>query len=342
MVAGQLARCCYPGRNIKTVRQNLDKLARAGLIYDFPVTMDRTQRGHKPLLYALAPRGLEVAQNPPGDRKPSIAQERPYRECTAVQGQHIRHNLFAGTWLISFMAAFPTATGNDWWTPRYPQGHIDVPTVPVARAPRRPISIHEIKLEEHYCLTDTPDPVAIAPDLTIALRLPSEQGHVVTDLLVEIDNTAEPGYNAQKFRAYDSLLTGWALAHRRYERLATRPLTLFVCRDEDAMRSLMRRADAEMTGAIGLAGTPQPDRWYYAGRDHILFTYQEPIHYGLPSAWMLPPYPPKVREQLGGGDGYQIFPVSLLAPSLVAKEAMVGWELRGGRAVPARPQASEQ
>jgi hypothetical protein len=337
MVGRQLQRCCYPGRHVKTVRQNLDKLARAELIYEYPVVREPPRPGQKPVIYALAPRGLEVAKDPPGDRRPSIHAERNYRPCTATDGRYIRHNLCVGTWAISFLRAFPTVTSDRWWTDRYPQGHIDVPTVPVQRGRHRPITVHEVRVPLSYCLIDIADPEGFAPDLTIELKLPREgREPLISDLLVEVDNTSEPGYNERKFRRYDSFLTGWALSHPRYQRLGTRPVALFVARDKAGMKALMRRADEVMCGAIGLAGTPQLDRWYYAGRDHVFFTYQEPIHYGLPSVWMLPPYPAGVRAQLGDKDGYRIWPKSLLAPELVAKEAMVGWELRGGRAVPVR------
>jgi hypothetical protein len=83
------------------------------------------------------------------------------------------------------------------------------------------------------------------------------------------------------------------------------------------MRLLMRRADREMTGGVGIKGTADPGRWYYAGRDHIAFTTIELIHYGLPTAWMLPAHPPAVREQLGNIDGYRMTPVSLLDPALI-------------------------
>jgi hypothetical protein len=337
----QLGRCSWPGRTAESVRQTLGKLANAGLVYRYSIVTDNDRGGRAPYLYALAPRGLEVAKDPPGDRRPSIHAGRNYRPCTATDGRHIRHNLCVGTWAISFLRAFPTVTSDRWWTDRWPQGHIDVPTVPVQRGRPRPITVHEVKVPESYCLVDVAGPEGFAPDLTIELTLPREgREPLVSDLLVEVDNTSEPGYNERKFRRYDSFLTGWALSHPRYQRLGTRPVVLFVARDKAGMKALMARADEVMCGAIGLAGTPQLDRWYYAGRDHVFFTYQEPIHYGLPSAWMLSPYPPEVREQLGDRGGYRIWPVSLLAPELVAKDAMVGWELRAGRAVPVRAKES--
>lgn len=335
MTDSQLTRSSYPGRSLRTVQQNLDKLAKAGLVHRYPIRVRHDRGGRAPYLYALAARGLEVAQDPPGDRRPSIPAQRKHRPSAAVEGREIRHNLHVGTWLVSFMTAFPSATSDLWSTPRYQHGHVDVPTVAAGRSGRRPIRIEEVRLDDNYCLVDVSEPEPFAPDLTIELTLPRQppERPLITDLLVEIDNTGEPRYNEPKFRCYDSFLSGWALAHPRFQRLGTRPIALFVCRDREAMKSLMCRADEVMTGAIGLAGTPQAERWYYAGRDHTSFTYQELIHYGLPTAWMLPPHPPKVREQLGDRDGYRMWPVSLLAPELIDKQAMVGWELRAGKAV---------
>jgi hypothetical protein len=333
LLAGQLGRSSWPGRSSESVRQNLDKLARAGLIARYRLELEDAGRRRRPYLYALTVDGMRVAQRPPGGLRPSISERREYRPSEAVEGQHIRHNLRVATWLLSFHRAFPQACTDNWRTPRYASGHLDLPRVAAGRTGHRPVSIHEVPLPEGYALTDISSPCELAPDASIELRLEHDGRRMTTDLLVEVDNTKSAEYNAQKFRAYDSFLAGWCLAHRRYQSLGSRPVAVIVCASIEAMRGLMRRADAEMTARVGIKGTADPSRWYYAGRDHLLFTTVELIHYGLPTAWLLPPQPPAIREQLGQADGYRARPAALLPVSLLAVEAMVGWELREGEAI---------
>jgi len=59
----------------------------------------------------------------------------------------------------------------------------------------------------------------------------------------------------------------------------------------------MRAADKVMTGRIGLLGDPE-HAWYYAGREHILFTIEDEIHHGSLRAWKLPELPYAVRVAL--------------------------------------------
>jgi hypothetical protein len=333
----QLGRSSWPDVSVKGVQQNLRKLARAGLVHRYPVQLEGQRGGRSTYLFGLSAKGLHVAQHPPKGRRPSVDERRQHRPSQAVEGSALRHDLAAASWLISFLRAFPTATSQNWRTPRYHSGHLDLPTVAAGRrAERRPMTILEAEqaLEEHYCFADVHAPQKIVPDLSIELRLKHNDRIVTTDLLVEIDNTGKPEHNAAKFRNYDSLLCGWSLAVSRYAKLATRPFCLFVCPDVNAMRVLMRRADSEMTGAVGIKGTADPGRWYYAGRDHTAFTTIDLIHYGLPTTWMLPAHPPAVRKQLGNVDGYRVTPVSLLDPALTATEAMTGWKLRAGQSIP--------
>ena len=332
----QLGRCSWPATELNNVQKRLRKLASAGLVHRYPLQLEGQRGGRSTYLYALSPKGLYVGQHPPQGRRPSISERREYRTSEAIDGRDLRHDLGAASWLISFLRAFPSVTADNWRTPRSHSGHLDVPTVGAGRrGERREMTMFDAEraLDESCCFVDVKPPQKIVPDLSIELRLPHGDRLITTDLLVEVDNTGKPEHNAPKFRAYDSLLCGWCLSLPRYEKLATRPFCLFVCPDQNAIRVLMRRADSEMTGGVGVKGMSDPDKWYYAGRDHIAFTTMELIHYGLPTAWMLPSYPPKMRAQLGDRDGYRARPVSLLAPSLIASEAMVGWELRGGRAV---------
>jgi len=336
MTLSQLHRHCWPGRQRKTAGARLEKLAKAGLVKRHETVREPgVAGGRPPHLYVLTDRGLKAGQNPPGGQQRAVINSRrKHKDMDAREGARLRHNLAATSWLISFMHAFGAIT-QEWCTARYERGKIDAPRV-TDRREKRPITSDEVRLtgadERPHHVRDVGDPEDIRPDLVITTRLslPGAHEQLTADLLVEVDRTSKASYNEPKLKAYDSFLGGWSLMHDRYKTLGTRPVVLFVARDKKGMDAIMRVADEAMTGSVGRPGIGQ-DRLYYAGRDHIFFTYQDLIHYGLPSVWMLTPYPPEARKRLGAG--YETYPLSLVDPALVNPEAMTGWRLRDGRGV---------
>jgi hypothetical protein len=130
-----------------------------------------------------------------------------------------------------------------------------------------------------------------------------------------------PVYNRDKFLAYDAFLCGWCLEHPRYKTLATRPIVLFVCRDERAVLGCAKVADAVLTGRVGVMGAPA-DQWYYASRDHLYFAHETDIHAHRLTAFKLPSLPPAVREKLDVDRELVLEPVSLLPETLVAKAGL--------------------
>jgi hypothetical protein len=137
------------------------------------------------------------------------------------------------------------------------------------------------------------------------------------DLLVELDLTARPSYNHDKFLAYDAFLCGWSLAHRPYQTQGTRPAVVFVCPDPHATLTCAREADEALTGRIGVMGTP-PEHWYFLGRDHLFFAIEADLHRRDLSALALPPLPPGLREHLTGQRDLEITRVALLPDAVVA------------------------
>ena len=79
----------------------------------------------------------------------------------------------------------------------------------------------------------------VKPDLSLELRIDALK--LTFDLLVELDLTARPSYNRDKFLAYDAFLCGWSLAHPRYQTHGTRPAVVFVCPDPHAALALRTR-----------------------------------------------------------------------------------------------------
>ena len=171
--------------------------------------------------------------------------------------------------------------------------------------------LNEIKVPDGHAIIDIELKAfaEIKPDLSLELRV--ERQKLTFDLLVEIDLTARPAYNHDKFLAYDAFLCGWCLAHPRYSAQGTRPAVVFVCADSHAALGCAAEADRLMTGRIGVMGTPA-EHWYYAGRDHIFFAVEAAIHHGEPTALALPAHPPGLRDRLTGTSELSLARVSLL------------------------------
>ena len=121
---------------------------------------------------------------------------------------------------------------------------------------RHPITLNEIEVPDGQAIIDVELKTfaEIKPDLSLELRF--EQLKLTCDLLVELDLTARPSYNRDKFLAYDAFLCGWALAHPRYKAQGTRPAVVFVSPNPHAAIACAREADELMTGRIGVMGRP--------------------------------------------------------------------------------------
>ena len=141
------------------------------------------------------------------------------------------------------------------------------------------------------------------------------------DLLLEFDRTNRASYNKPKFRAYDTLLTGWYQQHQRYSHLG-RPVAVFLCQSQETVKTIAAGADAEMDGRVGISGTPQHE-WYYPGRDHIFFAVRSDLHYGSLRCYGLPALPPRIRRDLNGGSALVLRELALLPLSLIDSERTV-------------------
>src|SRR3954469_6413115 len=172
--------------------------------------------------------------------------------------------------------------------------------------PTPPITAAELDVADGHAYLDLPPFREIKPDVSLELRIPSLR--LTFDLLVELDLTARPSYNHDKLRAYDAFLTGWALAHPRYRALATRPVTVFVCRDQHSALACAKEADRILAGRTGPMGVAARD-WYFAGRQHIFFTAEPDIYHDSLRAFALPSCPPEERTHTGREDRLAIRPI---------------------------------
>ena len=188
---------------------------------------------------------------------------------------------------------------------------------------RHPITANEIRVPDGQAIIDLELKTfgEVKPDVSLEVRVDTIK--LTFDLLIELDLTERPSYNRDKLLAYDAFLCGWCLEHPRYKTLETRPVVLFVCRDDRSLLGCAKAADETLVGRIGVMGAPA-DQWYYAGREHIFFASEVDIHRGRLDALALPSLPPSVRERLAGDRELALQPVLLLPDAVVAKSARDG------------------
>jgi hypothetical protein len=305
-----IARAALPSRAPRTVFDRLVKLYRHGLIARHTTGLHghSSNDGKPPLLHSLTRRGLEVAQQ--REPAPAISPKRDWKPIEQPYAGRLAHDLHALGWAIEFHRAAGDLATDRWRTPRYATGRYPVPQVGSGQR-RHPITLNEIPVPDGQAIIDLQLKTftEIKPDLSLELRI--EAVKLTFDLLVEIDLTARPSYNREKFLAYDAFLCGWSLAHPRYRTQNTRPAVVFVSPNNHATLSCAREADELMNGRIGAMGAPA-EHWYYAGRDHLYFAVEADIHRGEPIALALPDQPPGLRERLTGNRELALDRVSLL------------------------------
>jgi hypothetical protein len=305
-----IARAALPGRAPRTVFDRLVKLYRHGLIARHTTGLHghSSSDGKPPLLHSLTRRGLQVAQQ--RQPAPAISPKREWKPIEQPHAGRLAHDLHALAWAIAFHRAVGEVATDRWRTPRYATGRYPIPQVGNGQR-RHPIALNEIPVPDGQAIIDLQLKTfaEIKPDLSLEIRI--EALKLTFDLLVEIDLTARPSYNRDKFLAYDAFLCGWSLAHSRYRAQGTRPAVVFVSPNSHAALACAREADELMTGRIGAMGTPA-EHWYYAGRDHIFFAAEEDIHRGSLAGLALPPHPPGLRERISASRDLAVSRVSLL------------------------------
>ena len=306
--AALIGRVALPGRAPRSVADRLIKLYRHGLVarHTTGLRQHAQSDGKPPFLYSLTRRGLKVGQE---RQPPAISPRREWRAIEQPRAARLAHDLHALGWAIEFHRIAGSVATDGWRTPRYATGRYPVPQVGQAHR-RHELTLNEIPIPDGQAIIDLELKkfTEIKPDLSLELRIP--EAKITFDLLVEIDLTARPSYNREKFLAYDAFLCGWSLAHSRFKAHGTRPAVVFVCPNDHAALACAREADELLTGRIGVMGTPA-EHWYYAGRDHLFFACEEDIHRRSASALALPAQPPGLRERLGGSRELGLSRVSL-------------------------------
>ncbi|MCI4337619.1 MAG: replication-relaxation family protein, partial [Thermoplasmata archaeon] len=215
----------FPTRSANTTAHRLTKLYRHGLIAQHTTGLREHRRadGKPPLLYSITRRGLDVAQN----RKPApaISPKREWRALEQRNAGRLGHDLHALAWTIALHQIVGPIATDHWRTPRYATGRYPVPQTGPGRD-RHPMTLGEIPVPDGQAIIDVElkSFTEVKPDVSLELRIDTLK--LTFDLLIELDLTARPSYNREKFLAYDAFLCGWSLAHPRYRAQGTRPVVV--------------------------------------------------------------------------------------------------------------------
>lgn len=302
-----IGRAALPSKEPKTVRHRLNKLYEHGLIARAAISItDRSGAdGRLPSLCSITRYGLQVAQE---RTPPAVHPQREWRQLEQRSAATLPHDLHALSWAIELHRVVGTLATDYWRTPRYATGRYPVPQVGSGHK-RHPISASELEAPEGHAHLDLPPFRELKPDVSIELKVPGMQ--LIFDVLVELDLTGRPSYNHDKLRAYDAFLSGWAMTHRRYARLGTRPVLVFVCRDHRGALACADEADRVLTGRFGVMGHPARE-WEYPARQHVFFAAEPDIYSGSLRVVGLPPVPPDVRAEAAGEGGSPMRVTALL------------------------------
>ena len=284
----------------RMMRKRLNKLHDAGLIARAEVGMEG-RKGRPPLLYAIAPRGLDYLRQrrselAPGQDTPRYL-DKERRLPSPGRGREVPHELAVQVCLVALGQYRRPGGRLHWHTTRMPGGRWDVGMVhkdPRDRTlrladllPARGLVVQGEQLDA---------PGVLEPDLSVQLQGAVRGERAVIDLLLEVDRTGRGAYNRDKYVAYDHFLGGWCLRTRHFGgQRGTRPVVVFVARQAQAALALLHQADRAMTLGFGRRGRYDPSEFEYPGRAHTAFTCLEWLLRGEAIALQLPSLPPEVR-----------------------------------------------
>jgi hypothetical protein len=119
----------------------------------------------------------------------------------------------------------------------------------------------------------------VRPDLAIELDLSLGKHNRRVELLLELDRTGRASSNYDKFRRYDAMLNGWAMALPRYMALGEPPVVVFVLEDDEKAKQFLKAADRIATGRVGTWDVPEA-AWPAYGRRRLFVAAERDIHQG--------------------------------------------------------------
>ncbi len=301
LLASQIGRQFMHGRALRSVQHRLGLMFRAGWLRRCEIA--RRERGHTQRVYALDEAGYELIQAHRGRTllARNVDPEAKWRSPEVDDPRIVVHDLHANAWLFALEAMLAPNVLRQWRGPR--AARLDVPGERI-RGQWVPVAPDTVPLGSGHHLADMQleEFAPVRPDLAIELDLSLGNTKRRVELLVELDRSGRPSSNYEKFRRYDALLNGWAMAHSRYKALGEPPVVVFVVEDDERAIQFLRGADRIVTGRVGKWGTPEAG-WPAQGRRRLFVVAERDVHQGTLRAQRLPEHPPALRESLSGGRG---------------------------------------
>jgi hypothetical protein len=285
----------------RTVQKGLLILRRAALVSTALVKIeDRLGKGSLPALSAVNPRGRELLRHKLTKAREAVpayleGEKKLPGDGGPLQGRDVAHELSVQVLAGALCQYGGTDVKCSWQLPNT-GGRL---AVAAFRKDARGV-------ERRDLLPPTQPDMAvigyqqaalpvIEPDLSVRFQGPVAGESRSIRVLLEVDRTDRPSYNADKLVAYDHLLAGWyARLERKFGKPPVRPLVLFVSRTEEAARTIARHADATLNLGLGLPGQ-DPATYLYFGRSHVAFTCLSWLLAGTPYAFRVPTLPRDVR-----------------------------------------------
>jgi hypothetical protein len=289
----QIWREWWPDSDVRAAQQRLKRLVEAGWLRRFRL---RLTTGTHQAGYVLSRPGFLVGQRHRGSRGPYVPREARWEESNLADFRLLAHLLQTNAWVL----AYRRLVGDhmlDWRGEH--EGRVEVPTKLVGGR-RVPIDSDDLELERYRNVRDlkAKEFGRVWPDATLTMDVPRRGRRF--ELMIELDRTRRPAKNFDKFHRYDALLTAWWRRLDRYRRMGEAPAVVFVCADEEHVKSFMRAADSEITGRLARPGTPEPS-WPFPGRERVLFVVERDAHEGSLRAWKLPVAPARGGRQPESG-----------------------------------------
>lgn len=142
---------------------------------------------------------------------------------------------------------------------------------------------------------------SIVPDAGIFLRdLREGDRKARHQILLELDRSAHRQKLVGTLRRYDVFYAAWA---SRHPQTANRmPMTLFVAKDEPALRRQLAIADQVLCIRRGTSRTPPAEWPAPLSRRRIFFALERDLHQGTLRCYRLPEQPPTIREAAARND----------------------------------------
>jgi hypothetical protein len=275
------------------VQHRLGQMFRVGWVRRCEIATRK--RGHTQRIYALDAPGFELIQANRGRTELArhLDPEAKWRSPEVEDPRLILHDLHANAWLFALERLLAPNVLRGWRGPRSARVYVPGERVRGQWVPLTPDTV-PLGTGRHLADLQLDEFRPVHPDLAVELDLSLGDKRRRVELLIELDRSGRPSSNHEKFRRYDALLNGWALALRRYQKLGEPPVVVFVVGDDDKAVQFLRAADRIMTGRVGKWGVPEA-AWPAYGRRRMFVVAERDVHQGTLRAQRLPEHPPALR-----------------------------------------------